>query len=350
MRMNPADRVLKALQGETTDRPPFICPGGMMNMMTVQAMQALNADWPRCHTDAREMSRMAQGIQELCGIENLGVPYCMTVEAEAMGAKVIMGRPESEPRVAGYPLERLAEFESLAGLRLCSGRIGAVTEAIARLAVRKPPFAVIANLTGPVSLATSLLEPMTFYKALGKTPDQAHEFMQFLTESLISFGRWMLQAGARVLTISDPSASGEILGPRRFAQFTLPYINKILDALQNYYAASLVHICGNLRSIFPLLSRLHTRAISIDSATSIPAMQKALGKKQVLVGNVSTHLLLNCTPRAIERASRVCLKRGVRILSPACGISPFTPLSNMRAMAAAVQKEMQTETGSHEKS
>lgn len=347
--MNSADRVLKALQGESIDRPPFICPGGMMNMMTVQAMQALDADWPRCHTDATEMSRLAQGVQELTGLENLGVPYCMTVEAEAMGAKVIMGKPESEPRVAQYPLEKLSKFQSLSRLRPGSGRLGTVAEAIERLTIRKPPFAVIANLTGPVSLATSLIEPMTFYKMLGKAPDLAHEFMQFLTENLISFGRWMLQAGARILTISDPSASGEILGPRRFAQFALPYINRILDALQNYYAASLVHICGNLKPVFPLLSRLHTRAISIDSATSIPAMQSALGKNQVVVGNVSTHLLLNCTPRAVERASRVCLKRGARILSPACGISPFTPLSNLRAMAAVVQKEPQTDIGSHGK-
>jgi MtaA/CmuA family methyltransferase len=353
MSMNSAERVLKALQGATTDRPPFICPGGMMSMITIQAMQAMDADWPRCHTDAKEMSRLAQGVQELTGIENLGVPYCMTVEAEAMGAKVAMGRPESEPRVAEYPLQRLSEFPSLSRLRPGSGRLGAVTESIARLMARTPPFAVIANLTGPVSLATSLIEPMTFYKALGKTPDQAHEFMQFLTENLISFGRWMLQAGARILTISDPSASGEILGPRRFAQFALPYINRILDALQNDYAASLVHICGNLKPVLPLLSRLHTRAISIDSATSIPALLRALGTNQVVVGSVSTHLLLNGTPQTVERASRICLKRGVRILSPACGISPFTPLSNMRAMAVSVrtvnQNEPETEIGLHGK-
>lgn len=334
--MEPGDRVLKALKGENTDRPPFICPGGMMSMMTVEAMQKLSADWPHCHRDAREMSRLALGVQALTGIENLGVPYCMTVEAEAMGAMVSMGTRESEPRVSAYPLNKLDEWAALSQLSEGSGRLGSVAEAINILCTHEQPYPVIANLTGPVSLATSLIEPMTFYKAMGKEPSLVHEFMQFLSKNLIAFGCLMLQAGAQILTISDPSASGEILGSRRFAEFALPYLNRILDALQDNYEASLVHICGNLKPIFSELHKIHTQAISIDSATSVTSMLKALGDDQVIVGNVSTHLLMNGTPEQVKRASLVCLKRGARVLSPACGISPYTPLVNMQAMAASV--------------
>jgi [methyl-Co(III) methanol-specific corrinoid protein]:coenzyme M methyltransferase len=308
----------------------------MMNMVTVEAMQVLAAVWPRCHRDAMEMSRLALGVQELTGIENLGVPFCMTVEAEAMGAKVFMGNRESEPRVSDYPLKKLNQFESLAGLNQLNARMESVIEAINKLSSLKPPYPIIANLTGPVSLATSLIEPMVFYKALGKTPALAHEFMQFLTENLIIFGRLMLKAGAQVLTISDPSASGEILGPRRFKEYALPYINCILDALKEDYRASLVHICGNLKAVFPTLNKLHTHAISIDSATNIRAMLTALRSDQVIVGNVCTYLLMKGRPANVRRASEVCLKRGARILSPACGISPYTSLANMRAMADTV--------------
>jgi len=335
--MEPRARVLAALRGGDTDRPPFICPGGMMSMITIEAMRELAADWPRCHRDAAEMSRLALGVQTLTGIENLGVPYCMTVEAEAMGAGVSMGTRESEPRVAAYPLDRLGEFAGLPPLRAGTGRVGVVAEAIHRLCTEAQPYPVIANLTGPVSLATSLIEPMTFYRAMGKEPALVHEFLHFISENLIAFGRLMLQAGAPILAVADPSASGEILGPRRFAEFAIPYLNMILDTLQDSCVASLVHICGNLQPVFGELPRLHTRAVSIDSATSVTALRNAVGEGQAIVGNVSTHLLVNGTPDKVARASWACLTRGARVLSPACGISPYTPLANMQAMAAAAR-------------
>ncbi len=334
--MTPDERLLNALRGGAVDRPPFICPGGMMNMMTVEAIQRLSADWPNGLGDPFELSRLADGVRGLAGIENLGLPFCMTVEAEAMGARVNMGTKESEPRVADYPLSRIEKWETLTRLENRMGRIGAVADAIDILGQKDQSFPVIANLTGPVSLATSLIEPMVLFKFMRKSPSLVHEFMQFLCENLVFFGRLMLEAGARLLCISDPSASGNILGPRSFEAFAIPYINQILDALQNQYDASLVHICGNLKPVFPQLPQLHTRAISIDSATSITQMRPALRPDQVIVGNVSTYLLLKGTPDQVCRASSVSLKRGACVLSPACGISPYTPLVNMQAMASSV--------------
>ncbi len=36
--MNEKERLKKALHHEKTDRPPCICPGGMMNMITTDLM------------------------------------------------------------------------------------------------------------------------------------------------------------------------------------------------------------------------------------------------------------------------------------------------------------------------
>jgi MtaA/CmuA family methyltransferase len=335
--MEGMQNVISALRHEAVDRPPFICPGGMMSMMTVEALRKLSAKWPQCHKEAGEMSRLARGVRDLTGIENLGVPYCMTVEAEAMGAGVGMGSLESEPRVVSYPLDKMETFESLFRLQEGKGRISQVIEAIEILHGPEPSRPLIANLTGPVSLATSLMEPMTFYKAMGKKTALTHEFLQFLTENLIILGKLMLRAGAQIVAVSDPSASGEILGPKRFRDYALPYINDILDALQGDSAASLVHICGNLTSIFHEVNELHTRAISIDSATSISSMRQSLDNDKIIIGNVSTHLLMTGTPDQVWQASLNCLNKGAAILAPACGISPSTPLANMQAMAEAAR-------------
>lgn len=76
---------------------------------------------------------------------------------------------------------------------------------------------LIANLTGPVSLATSLIEPMTLYKAMGKQPVLVHAFMRFLTENLTRFARLMLQAGADILTISEFRYGSDVLSRIHYA-------------------------------------------------------------------------------------------------------------------------------------
>ncbi|MDD3269546.1 MAG: MtaA/CmuA family methyltransferase [Syntrophomonadaceae bacterium] len=333
--ITPKHRLINALNGEAIDRSPCICPGGMMNMATTEVMLRVGSHWPEAHKKPRDMARLALGVCHFTGIENLGVPFCMTIEAEAMGAKVNLGSMTNEPRVTEYPLVKLEDWKLLTGINPGKGRAGIVGEAISYLAEGNSELPVIVNLTGPISLAGSLIEPMVFFKAMGKHPELVHEFLCFITDNLIVFGRSMLQAGAQIINIADPSGTGEILGPRRFAEFALPYINRILNELQGEYQASMVHICGRLQSIFTEVDQLATNAISIDSNTSISKLRSALHEK-VMVGNISTYLLQNGQPDRVKEVGLNCLQKGVAVLSPACGISPATPLVNLQAMVSAV--------------
>lgn len=342
--MTSEERLVKALKGEIVDRPPFICPGGMMNMVTVEVMQRVGAPWPDAHVDPRVMYRLALGVHRLTGIENLGVPFCMTVEAESLGARVMMGTMETEPRVAGYPLLEVAEWAALGGTERGAKRAETVVRAVQMLSAGNNGLPIIANLTGPISLATSLIEPMTFFKAMGKQPKEVHDFLSFITDSLIAFGKAQLQAGAEVLTIADPSGTGEILGPRRFAEFALPCLNRILEELSPCCKATIVHICGRLRSIYKEINQLKTDAVSIDSLTGVASLRKAL-KNKVVVGNVSTYLLQKGLPGRVKLAATACLKQGAAVLSPACGISPLTPLANLQAMAQAAREFSPSEAG-----
>lgn len=335
--MTEKDRLIRALNGKEVDRPPCICPGGMMNIVTTEIMDQVGVYWPEAHRDAHSLAQLAEGVNKLTGIENLGVPFCMTVEAEAMGAEVALGTLENEPMIQDYLLKDIAQYKKLKPINNITGRVGAVTEAIELLKIRNPDMPVVANLTGPISLATSLIEPMVFFKEMSKNPGQVHEFLSIITKNMTAFGRMQLLAGAQVLTISEPTGTGEILGPKTFAQFVLPYINRVLDDLKGYYAASIVHICGNIRSIFKEVDQVKAAAISIDSATKLEGLVTALTCK-VIVGSVSTHLLLKGKPETIKRASISCLLKGAKILSPACGISPATPIENIRAMVQVVKQ------------
>ena len=98
---------------------------------------------------------------------------------------------------------------------------------------------------------------------------------------------------------------------------------------------TIVHICGNVKNLGDSLALLSAAAVSIDSLVGIATL-KELAPKQVTMGNVSTFLLEKGDPEQLAKNARRCLLEGVDILAPACGISPGTPVANIRAVADAV--------------
>src|SRR5690242_10883185 len=111
--MDDKTRLLNVLQRRTADRPPFICPGGMMNMAITEVMDAAASWWPEAHGNAEKMARLTLAAHQFAGIENVGVPFCMTVEAEAMGAHIDLGSRETEPNVTAYAIGSLNEIDRL---------------------------------------------------------------------------------------------------------------------------------------------------------------------------------------------------------------------------------------------
>lgn len=336
--MTPKERLYKVLNGEVVDRKPCICPGGMMNMIVEDIMDIEGVFWPMAHSDSNMMADLTLGMYKNNGFENFGVPFCMTVEAEGMGAGVYMGTKTTEPRVVKYPIESVTQWSKLDRIDVTKGRAKVVIDAIKILKEKNNDVPIVANLTGPVSLASSLMEPMTYYKELRKKKEQAHEFMEFVTENLIAFGKAQLEAGADVLTISDPSGTGEILGAKTFSEFATPYLNKIIDELKEYApGGTIIHICGKLKSIYNELNDLHSDAVSFDSITNAKQVVENVPGK-VIMGNVSTFAIENGTKESLKNISNECLKSGVDILSPACGIGARSKLDNIKVLVECAKK------------
>jgi len=352
--LTPKERLYKALRRQEVDRTPCICPGGMMNMIVEDVMDKTGCKWPEAHSDATLMAKLSAGMYEFGGFENYGVPFCMTVEAEAMGAPIIIGSKVNEPRIAEYPINSVTEWSRLKNIELpgivgeekiikdsnvqVGGRIEVVLDAIKILKVKNDGVPIIGNLTGPVSLASSLVDPTTFYKEIIRKREASHQFMEFVTDNLIAFGKAQIEAGADVITISDPSATGEILGPKLFAEYGVKYINRIAKELRPLCKTGfIIHICGRLKSIYKELNELESEAISFDSITSVKEARGTVNNKSIM-GNVSTLALEENTPEQIEEITRYCIASGANILSPACGIGPKTPMENIKAMVKACQK------------
>lgn len=338
--MNQKERLTATLAGKPVDRPPFICPGGMMTMVVTEMMERTGCFWPEAHTDPERMARLTLAASELAGIENAGVPFCMTIEAEGMGAEVGLGSRESEPRVNRYVMAEMTELDRLAQFDPSAGRARVCAEAIRLLKKSAPHLPVIANLSGPVSLATSVIDPLLYYRALRRDRGAAHFLTRHCTDVLAAFGTALIDAGADVVCIADPSATGEIIGREAFAEFAVPYLNELTNHFREQCGVpTIVHICGNVKSIGSALSALSAASVSVDSMVGIGTLRE-LAPGKATMGNVSTFMLEKGEPAQLLTAARRCLAEGVDILAPACGISPRTPVANIRAVAAAVAGDL----------
>lgn len=330
--MTEKERLLKVLCGEKVDRPPVISPGGMMTMASREVMEQTGCRWPAVHRDAEKMAVLSLAMHDEAGIESLGIPFCMTVEAEAMGGEVEDGDEITEPHIINYPMKSVEGWRSLNELNpYKDGRLPTILKCTRILNQKMPDVPVIGNLVGPLSFATSLVEATSLFKTLKQTSEDVHGLLDFLAENSIRYGEALVKNGADIIVISDPSATGEILGPRLFSDFALPYLNEMITRMHALGKPVIVHICGDVSSVYEPLKRLTAECISVDSVVSIKEARDSLpGKK--LMGNVSTILLQNGPIDKIETVSKNLLDFGIDILAPACGLSAKTPVRHIKAM------------------
>lgn len=334
MELTEKERLLATLAGKTTDRPAVICPGGMMSAATTEVLHKVKGNF---HTNPAVMAETAQEIRRATGFENLGVPFCMTVEAEALGSLVDLGDAAVEPRVTDYGAEEPGGVtaRSLPDLQK-DGRLPVVLEAISLLARQKTEVPVIGNLTGPVSLATSVMDPMKFFRLMRRNREGIHLLLTYLTEHLVRFARQQIAAGADVVTIADPTATGEILGSNNFREFVTPHLIRLVKEIRAAGAGAIVHICGDAAVMLEELKNISGAALSFDSLVDMKKAGEKLGGIP-LMGNISTQLLHQGAPERIARAVARNVDSGVKIISPACGISLQTPLENLQALTGAVK-------------
>ena len=326
---SPKERLLKKLRGESADRPPVICPGGMLNSAIVEVMEHTGHTLPDGHSDSQLMADLARDIANLTGFENYGVPFCMTVEAEALGSSIDIGSLICEPKIQK---ERFASVSdaliALPDTAASAKRVEVTASAIHMLSGGDLP--VIGSITGPVSTAASLVDPMMFLKELRKDKENAHRVLSSVTDWLLSYALVLKESGADVICIADPTATGEILGPRFFEEYALTYINRLVEGIKSTGTPVIVHICGQLSSVSQHVSQIPSDAISTDAMVNLRNL-KSTYPNMTTMGNLSTIRLEQGDADGIARNTDILLRYGIDILAPACGLGTATPLKNIAA-------------------
>ncbi|HEX3032688.1 MAG TPA: uroporphyrinogen decarboxylase family protein [Bacillota bacterium] len=337
--ISPKERLIRVLEKKSVDRPPVICTGGMMNAAIVDVMNKTGHTLPEAHHDGGLMAGLANAVHENTGFENLGLPFCMTVEAEVLGSKIDFGTLECEPKIAREVFPSVAQvvYKDIREM-LQGGRMAVLADAAYTLRQKHPDVPVIGSLTGPISTAASIVDPIPYLKELRKDPANAHKVNDYVSRFLIEYARMLVESGATMICIGDPTATGEILGPKMFEEHAVRYLNQVIDGIHALGVPVIVHICGNMRMVKHLIPGIKSDAISTDALVNLKLLKEEYPQLTTM-GNLSTYLLQSGTPDAVAQHTVKLVKDGINIISPACGLSTSTTLANIGAMTGAVKEQ-----------
>lgn len=130
----------------------------------------------------------------------------------------------------------------------------------------------------------------TFSKArkmLVQRPDLAHRLLGMITESTIAYLKAQVEAGAHMLQVFDSWAG--ILSAESFREFSMPYLNRICEALQGQVPVTL--FAKGAHFSYGDLAALPCNTIGVDWNTPPQAARAMVGDARTLQGNLDPAVL-----------------------------------------------------------
>ena len=330
MGMNVKERILATLRGRKSHgRVVWVPTVGV----TVEAMKKVDANWPEAHWEPQKIARLAASTYELTGVPCCTVPFCLTLEGEALGCALDRGTEITQPQIMEHLEIGFDEFE-LPHDFLSRGRIPAVLEAISLLAAsQRDVQPVNMKVTGPFTIACAVFGAERVLLATIEEPDAVKRVLEITAQAGISLSRAAIQAGADTITLSDPVASGDLLSADQYAEFARPYEAKVFSTIN---VPTALHICGYTKDLMPHIGSTGTLAFSFEEKVQVKDAKPILGDDVLAIGNVApVRVLLDGTPEDVRRETNQCFDDGIDLLSSGCAVPPLTRLENLRAMAAA---------------
>ena len=338
--MKPREVILKAFEGGKPDRVPAALFGAGM-----WSIKAFGSTFKDLSQDAEKMSDMLVSMSGrlLCDIVYAGSGYNNFHAAFGTPIKFReMGAPDLEVHL----IEKADDLQKLDLTKVYNDPVINTVKKALRTARAKIGDEYVVTMTawGPFTLAARLVGEEIMMKATFKQPDFVDKVIKFATSLLrYIYEPLVLDGTLDVITLADPTASGDLISRKQFEKFAAPALKHFTDWAKSKNVHTLVHICGNTTDRLDLYPMTGASCISLDHKTDIAKAKEALHGKMCFAGNVDpVKIMLNGTVEDVENACKTVIQTagtdGGFVLMPGCDIPPTVPYEN-------IQKFVQTARG-----
>jgi uroporphyrinogen decarboxylase len=190
---------------------------------------------------------------------------------------------------------------------------------------------------GPFTLAAQFYGVERMMRSLYRDPASVHAVLEFAVEVSFRYYEPFIKAGARIISIAEPTSSGDLISREHFRDFAVPYTAKILKRIKGSGALTLLHICGDITDCLDLIPGIAADVLSVDYKVDLARVRETVGPHMAFAGNINpAGVLVDASPAEVAAVSRACIEKAGRdgnyILMPGCDLSTSVPVENVRAM------------------
>jgi uroporphyrinogen decarboxylase len=279
--------------------------------------------------DARVMAEVQLKVLGGYGSDFLTPPMDLTMEAEALGARVAWG--SIPPSVKEHlPLGEAGKLRDLESAFLSSGRVPAFLECLRILRELDGGRAVCGFAAGPLTLAASLFGAVSVLKLTRANSQLLAELVDSARRLVELYSRALAEAGADCVMILEPVAA--LVSPQHFETLLFEPLRSAFAGVEKRGGIPALHVCGDANRILKLMAATGARILSIDAQVDVG---RALAEVDgVVMGNVPTNLFLS-SPEEVRRYTLAMLSasRGRRhIAASGCDIPVRANPESVKAM------------------
>ncbi|GAA0737146.1 uroporphyrinogen decarboxylase family protein [Clostridium oceanicum] len=334
--MTPKERMIAFSKGEEIDRIPCVPDMGvtMAPFIGVTAREYYHS--------AELMADLEVALFEKLQHDSVSISTSLRGVAEAMGSKV--GYPDYGISYLLEPaINSVDEIESLkVSNPLKDGKLPLLIKAI-RLTrdALKDKVDVGAAMSGPFSVAASVVGTENLLKWMIKYPKKVHILMDIIAESNNRYIEEVAKLGVSI-GFADPVSSTSLISPKQFREFSLPALQKNVNKIKEKTGSSpAIHICGKSKEIWEDVVNTGISNFSIDNVEDIKEAKEVMGDRVVITGNVPpVDIVYKGTKKDIFKSVKECIRKGYDskkgyILSTGCQIPMHTPIENIEAFMEA---------------
>lgn len=220
----------------------YKCKGDDQVAVSADLVKSLGLTLPEGHKHADSIAKIGLESKKAYNKPFCELPFCHTVEAEAMGGIVNYGDYRVGPRAAEYICKDLEEVLNLNDIDFSKGRISEVLKAISYLS--KSGEKVCLEIAGPITVLNGLIDLRRVFRAMRKDKELVLKVYDKIHKNLLEYAKKSIDSGVYMISYADSSAGLGILGPKMSVDFVNDFTYGFLKDLENLAKDEvIVHLC-----------------------------------------------------------------------------------------------------------
>ncbi len=334
------DLFLRALKGETVDRPPvWMMRQAGRYLPEFMELRKKYDFFTRCQTPELASEITVQPIRRY-GMDAAILFSDILVIPQAMNIEVQM-KPNFGPYLPN-PIRSSADLDSVIVPEVESA-LGYVMDAIAMTKEKLNDDIPLIGFAGsPWTILCYCVEGQgskSFDKARGfcfTQPEAAHALLQKITDTTIAYLKAKVRAGVNAVQVFD--SWGGMLSPVDYQEFSWQYIQQIVDALKN--EAPVIVFGKGCWFALKEMAASGASGVGVDWTCSPMNARYLTGGNITLQGNFDPARLLSPPEKIKEMVTEMihAFGKDKYIVNLGHGILPHIPLENAKAFIDAVKE------------